>query len=430
MVPGLSKSLVNASESGVKRKKFRQTCCDNRVLTTRVITQTDTFSLHLLSKGFRHGTCAQSSASPGLGSTDMTAAEDLSAFLSRVADAAENFWAADDRRVALRAAAALLTPHKAGFQKHIVVEVATEYGAVLLATANSASDEEATKFHLHVLGLDGWRFSSTAGKSTPIAHSAPSTLHVRELERDELGDFVVRFSIAYEDMRKRVGKERSASNAHGGHQRTPSCIAALAAWVTDNPAAQGSKELCATDMQLLPRGGFTDVGRHTGGEARETDEALALTLLHFALFAADPALGTPGLVFEHAVTEFRVDQAFAALESLEAQAATLHPLAPEAVDAVVLPLADAARRASRIAETGLADLTSILRSCESARARLDKATADSGHSVASAYGLVAPPPAAVAALPSPQVAVQAPPQAPSAGESGSVIVCSAYSVVP
>jgi hypothetical protein len=305
--------------------------------------------------------------------------------------------------VALQGAESLLKP-RTGFQKHSVLRTEKDYGAVLMASANGRNVEETTEYHVFVLGLDGWRFSLSGGRVAAIAHSEPSIICVGSFTYDRLAVFEHRYGKAFSVMCSRTENQRNASNSHGGHQKTPSCIAALAEWVIKHFSLDDKKfeQVCNPQHLILsPRGGFTDVGRHTGGEPRDTGEALALSLLHFALFSADPALDMPGLLFERALGEYRLQQASAALTALETLAATRNPLLPEAVDAVVLPLADATRRIARIAETCLDDVTGLLDGCEGLRVRLDAAIAENGRRVAESYSLKVPVASSMAALRSP-----------------------------
>lgn len=83
-----------------------------------------------------------------------------------------------------------------------------------------------------------------------------------------------------QDVNKRLekatkikGNARSAENSKQGHQRTPSFILALlqdALAKTKKPVRQ-------------PRGGFTDVGLHTGGESRATGWPLASSVSRFVV---------------------------------------------------------------------------------------------------------------------------------------------------
>jgi hypothetical protein len=328
----------------------------------------------------------------------------LSRFLGHLGTANEGFWAAQAHRTALRSAAALLKPN-GGFQKHLVLRTEKEYGAVLVASTDGQDEKDTAEYHVLVLGLDGWRFSSGAGRVAAIAHSEPSIIHVGILAREQRTTFEDRYGSALAVMRSRTKDQRSASNAHGGHQKTPSCIAALAEWVIKHVHLSKTEfqEVCNPQKMILkPRGGFSDVGRHTGSEPRDTEEALALSLLHFSLFAADPALDMPSLIFERAVGEYRLHQASDALKELEALASIAKLLQPNIVDAVVLPLADATRRIARIAEICHDSVTNLMDECELRRVRLDAAIATNGRLISESYVLIAPAASAMVAQQSPQ----------------------------
>lgn len=346
----------------------------------------------------------------------MSSAQALSTFLSGLAgEAADGFWAVGSRRAAIQDASLFLTN---GLFRHRIVEMETEYGAVIVATANGRNHKEVSEYQLLVLGLDGWRFTSSGGRAAAIAHSEPSVLHIGTIACESLHAIKSRYAMARAVMRTRQDGQRNASNEHGGHQKTPSCIAALAEWVIARLHLSDSafKNVCnVNDLKLSPRGGFTDVGLHTGGEARDTEEPLIMSLLHFALFSAEPELELPGLVFERALGEYRLCVVSRALDALRDAASKTVPLSPAALDAFVLPIADAVRRFARIAETSLDDVAHLLHKFESMRAQFDAIIAENGRCVAASYSLIAPSVSAVLALKSPQLKISEVPAASSTG---------------
>ena len=67
-------------------------------------------------------------------------------------------------------------------------------------------------------------------------------------------------SALLEKAQERKGEKRSAAGNRQGHQKTPAMVEAI---VQDALAGRADGETPA-------RGGFTDVGLHTGGHARNT----------------------------------------------------------------------------------------------------------------------------------------------------------------
>ena len=65
---------------------------------------------------------------------------------------------------------------------------------------------------------------------------------------------------------ERKGDKRSAAGNEQGNQKTPAMVRAI---LTD-ALAQLESEDEPTEGSTAPRGGFTDVGLHTGGHARNT----------------------------------------------------------------------------------------------------------------------------------------------------------------
>lgn len=112
-------------------------------------------------------------------------------------------------------------------------------------------------------GAGSLQYGSTAGGSS-IVHCGK----VKEEQWDELYDKLV---DALKIAIKRHGDERTAAYGQQGHQKTPTMIAALLLDAKDMLGVTGPQE----SPSHLPRGGFTDVGLHTGGRPRETAWPLA-----------------------------------------------------------------------------------------------------------------------------------------------------------
>ena len=90
--------------------------------------------------------------------------------------------------------------------------------------------------------------------------------------------FLTNLQAAFSKAKKRKGDERSAHvDERQGHQRTPAMILALALQALrqtasgDDTDGDGSGvEQPAEEGEQVPRGGYTDVGLHTGGTPRDT----------------------------------------------------------------------------------------------------------------------------------------------------------------
>ena len=68
-----------------------------------------------------------------------------------------------------------------------------------------------------------------------------------------------------EDAKKETKEKRSAGHNARGRQLTPTFVEAVLRDVLADPEAKAGERKVTN-----PHGGFTDVGRHTGGEPRNT----------------------------------------------------------------------------------------------------------------------------------------------------------------
>ena len=75
-------------------------------------------------------------------------------------------------------------------------------------------------------------------------------------------------------QRQKTGDHRTAAHGGQGHQKTPAFIEALIKdtfLVLEHPSeGEATADNFLADKQHLPKGGFTDVGMHTGAEGRGT----------------------------------------------------------------------------------------------------------------------------------------------------------------
>ena len=180
-----------------------------------------------------------------------------------------------------------------------------EYGCALIASVPRVGE-----VHLRVVGLDGWQFrmhssgfrfsgmpmhgTVQAGGRTHTADASPSVSvvdHVGHVPLDNYVDFMGKVHHLLTLAAARKGEKRSAAANDQGNQKTPAMIKAV---LID--ALSGRD-----DGETSPRGGFTDVGLHTGGVKRNTAWALIRAVLQALLED-----GEQGLFFRHAMAQLKL----------------------------------------------------------------------------------------------------------------------------
>ena len=202
------------------------------------------------------------------------------------ADAAVWTWqpCGEEQRVLLLVAAALESAAPE-FQQVPHVTWFIPYGCAMLASVQTVGH-----VHLRLVCLDKWSFSVHSGPEgrTNTAQSGPDSpahLHIGKVRMHEysaLGELVKQLLT---QVQARVGKARSANTNKQGHQMTPTMINAvlrdalkqLPAYSLD-PDAYEIEQCC-----IPPRGGFTDVGLHTGGHRRNTAWPLVRSVIYTVL---------------------------------------------------------------------------------------------------------------------------------------------------
>lgn len=154
-----------------------------------------------------------------------------------------------------------------------------EYGCALVVTQIPVETLVLT-----LIGLDAWKFSIHSGPSER-SHKAISdtcqsaTLFIGKLEKSRFERFQLCAKAFLTRAKTRRGDERTAAKGDQGNQKTPAMIKAvlLDALRFENDVGlekdlekELEKELEKADGGRVPGGGFTDVGLHTGGTARNT----------------------------------------------------------------------------------------------------------------------------------------------------------------
>lgn len=177
------------------------------------------------------------------------------------------------------------------------IEWMPDYGcAVMKSTVGCLSGEVA----INLISLDLHKFQTNSKLSVgqySYIDTAVATdcvvLHIGTCTLDELPDRENAFRSLLSSVQSRTGDRRSARDGKQGHQRTAAFIHALYRQVF-------------TSVEELPRGGFTDVGLHTGGEPCSTSGPLVLFALRQILLdyeAHDESISSDSL-FKKIVSYF------------------------------------------------------------------------------------------------------------------------------
>ncbi|CAH0519298.1 unnamed protein product [Peronospora belbahrii] len=139
------------------------------------------------------------------------------------------------------------------------------YGCVLQRTSLCN-----TRVRIEVVFVDGWERTLHFLPSGDCVHSAVSktqhVLHCADLDTKSEAVFSENFPIKLREAQNCKGSDRSAAKNKLGHQKTPQFIAAVVRRTVNSLG----KEVNDVALSDGPRGGTTDVGLHTGGQARDT----------------------------------------------------------------------------------------------------------------------------------------------------------------
>jgi hypothetical protein len=295
---------------------------------------------------------------------------------------------------------------------HRVLKWELSYGCLLLVACPRADEHQR---HLYVLGLDGWQHNVMGKTPTAVPAQAGVTLAIGNIPVASLVTFQKAYAKVMKPVKSRKGPQRSAANSHGGHQFTPAFVLALAQAALAEavaPACYNDDSLAERVLDRLAanpsRGGFTDVGRHTGGEPRDTQLALTMALAFHVLCHCNgndcrPLL-EPAVVFEHLAAEFYLWQAEQSLVETDTG------WTPQAIDAVMSALKLGAASGAALADSGLRDMHPFVLRCEAARAALAAAVTAQAQAMADNFvlRLSMPTSAELSAMPSPTMQLSAP----------------------
>ena len=134
---------------------------------------------------------------------------------------------------------------------------------------------------IDVIGLDNHEHEVHVGKSEyqfSARATSFATKYVGDIKVADYQSFHDRFVLLFSKGSKRHGDDRSAANGNQGHQKTPAWIHAIALQALKCKCQDFQKHCGCT--QELSKGGFTDVGLHTGGLLRDTIFALVRSVFH------------------------------------------------------------------------------------------------------------------------------------------------------
>lgn len=183
-----------------------------------------------------------------------------------------------------------------------------QYGCALLEEHGAGCI--ARTVALNTIGLDAYHFEmhgfrgSNKHNHTSYANDY-EILHIGTSTQETVKIFHKKFSRLLDKASSRKGDHRSAADGRQGHQRTPAFIHALQrqAFLCRCP-----KSCCSCPPQV-PRGGFSDVGLHTGGAGRDTAWPLVRSIFQYALVqfarnAENRCLLDPVLFYRKSIVQF------------------------------------------------------------------------------------------------------------------------------
>ena len=186
-----------------------------------------------------------------------------------------------------------------------------EYGCALIA-----HEKRVGVIDLRLVGLDGWEFQilsdatarhhcSQAGMNAATQLSVPDltpdTAEYDEwMELDSVGRYEKFLRLAMQLLaaaKSRKGDKRSGVSNEQGNQKTPAMIQAILRDAVEGLKAEEEPDEGSTP----PRGGFTDVGMHTGGSARNTTWPLVRAVLQVLLESQDQHM-----LYRRAMAQFQL----------------------------------------------------------------------------------------------------------------------------
>ncbi|KAL7472894.1 hypothetical protein ACHAXS_014340 [Conticribra weissflogii] len=223
-----------------------------------------------------------------------------------------------------------------------------EYGCALLLAKGVGCTPGVVAWNLISLDLHRFDTMSKLNSNTyEYVDTANATdyevLHIGTSTQDQTNELMSAFNRFYVEAQAVTGNDRSSRGGDRlGHQRTPAFIHALFR------KAFGAQN-------VAPRGGFTDVGLHTGGEKRDTAWPLVFSILRQLLYTTS-SNGSPeyfsskiSAYFGLYVAKVTLDQYLGDKGSFREVSNAPHKL----LDFAYRILQSAARKASMLADDGI-----------------------------------------------------------------------------
>ncbi len=165
------------------------------------------------------------------------------------------------------------------------------YGCAVISISSLGLDQVMTS-HLHLLGLDCWTFQTHSNEHSESSFASYasncSPLYMGRIATASLSDLIADLKDRLSQAEVRTGDQRNATSNKQGHQKTPAFIACIVQDALTHPRSSLANKIA--EPQSKPRGGFTDVGLHTGGQKRNTAWPLARSVAHY-VFQQLPRLG-------------------------------------------------------------------------------------------------------------------------------------------
>ena len=263
-----------------------------------------------------------------------------------------------------------------------------EYGCTLLALKELGSSIHPIA-HLALLSLDDWSMDVHMSKGGCPYDSISlewKELYCGGVTVARLDELDVAIDQYLQEVKGRLGNERSAAGGKKGHQKTPACIEGIIMDACDD-VNSGNFIPAETESTRLPRGAFTDVGLHTGGLERETAWPLARAIIGTFLQQSSPPRNAP------------MDQYLFKREMLDFQRCILRnrkeltwwntgDINTESVDLTVQMIHSIARSGAELSEGGY-DIGSLEVDLAVIREELDAEVKDRDEKAAKAYQLPA-----------------------------------------
>ncbi|WIA28503.1 hypothetical protein OEZ86_011046 [Tetradesmus obliquus] len=268
------------------------------------------------------------------------------------------------------------------------------YGCALLALQpldDAGLDLQLLPDHLalHLVCLDDWNFHMHSSTGGAICHTASSASHASlccgHVPADNFSTLVQTMHTRIEQRRQ--AKAKAKDNSKSGFQRTPAFILAVIkdALVEVQQQQQQQQQQRSCRQDSMPRGGFTDVGLHTGGMPRATAWPLVQQTLQVVLEQAGVCSQgqEPRSLFRLAMAHFELWLLQGELQQLSPATAT----AAKLTDCMVM-LESVATKAAALAMAGH-DVTGFEAACEAARQEVDDAAAQRALQAAQKFQLPA-----------------------------------------